>query len=48
MKVFIFTLCFMLSCGPAWAVCAMKSLFSPFDKIDEAIHQSFVGNSNFA
>jgi phosphatidylserine/phosphatidylglycerophosphate/cardiolipin synthase-like enzyme len=37
MNILIVTLCFMLTAWPLWA-CDVQPLFSPYDKVDEAIH----------
>ena len=37
MRTFIFTLWFVLAVSTAWA-CEVRPLFSPYDKVDDAIH----------
>src|SRR5712692_899669 len=37
MKTFIFTLWFVLAVSTVWA-CEVQPLFSPYDKVDDAIH----------
>ena len=37
MRTFIFTLWFVLAVSTAWA-CEVQPLFSPYDKVDDAIH----------
>ena len=37
MKTFVFTLWFLLSISTVWA-CEVQPLFSPYDKVDDAIH----------
>jgi hypothetical protein len=37
MKAPVFTLWFVLAVSTAWA-CEVQSLFSPYDKVDDAIH----------
>src|SRR5256712_7728698 len=37
MRTFIFTLWFVLAVSTVWA-CEVRPLFSPYDKVDDAIH----------
>jgi PLD-like domain len=41
MRTFIFTLWFVLAVSTVWA-CNVQPLFSPYDRIDEAIHDQLV------
>src|SRR3989449_1860796 len=41
MKTFIFTLWFLLAVSTAWA-CEVQPLFSPYDKVDDAIHAQLI------
>ncbi len=44
MKIFIFTLWFVLAVSTAWA-CEVHPLFSPYDKVEDAIHAKLEGAS---
>src|SRR5256885_13528283 len=41
MKTFILTLWFVLAVSTTWA-CEVQPLFSPYDKVDDAIHAQLV------